>query len=105
MQAAKASLITKAELGKGWSGTATTQTGVTFGCAGFDPSGAGITETGGANSDTFSYGSPATIFLVQSTSVYKTQSQATAYWARAVTPSSSPAPSQRSSRSRRKASR
>jgi len=86
MSAAKASLLTKADLGKGWTGKASTQSGATFSCKGFDPSGAGITEVGGATSDTFSYGTPAGLFLVQKTSVYATAKQANAYWARAVTP-------------------
>lgn len=85
--AAKASLLTKADLGKGWTGKASTQTGATFSCKGFDPSGTGITRIGGATSDTFSYGTGGIgPFLLQKTSVYATTKQANAYWARAVTP-------------------
>jgi len=85
--AAKASLLTKTDLGTGWTGKASTQSGATFSCKGFAPSGAGITQTGGATSETFSYGTAGTgPFLVQKTSVYATAKQANTYWARAVTP-------------------
>lgn len=87
MSTAKASLLTKAELGKSWTGKATMQSGATFNCKGNDPSGAGITETGGAASDTFSYGTTGVgPFLVQATSVYATTKEANTYWSRAVTP-------------------
>ena len=86
MTLATASLLTQHDLGSGWAGKPTPQSGATFNCKGFSPSGAGITETGGASSATFSYGSPATIFLVQATSVYATAAQANTYWGRAVTP-------------------
>lgn len=87
MSAAKASVLTKAELGKGWTGKASPQTGASFDCKGYAPSGAGITESGGATSDTFAYGTTGIgPFLVQATSVYATKKQANTYWSRAVTP-------------------
>jgi hypothetical protein len=84
MVLAKASVLAAGDLGKGWSGTPSPQGGIALACRGFDPSGAGIVETGAAASPTFSFG-PTGPFLLQKTSVYATLAQANAYWRRAVT--------------------
>jgi hypothetical protein len=85
MALAKASVLAKSDLGKGWTGTPSPQSGVAFACRGYSPSGAGIVETGAAASPTFSF-SPTGPFLLQKTSVYATVAQANTYWQRAVTP-------------------
>jgi len=79
------SVLAAKDLGKGWTGQPSPQSGVTFSCGGYRPSGAGIVETGGASSPTFSY-SQTGPFLLQKASVYATNSQAERYWRRAVTP-------------------
>lgn len=83
--AAKKSLITKHDLGKGWTATADSTSGIDVSCAGHSPSGNGIVETGAASSPTYS-GSKIGPFVVQLTSVFATPAQANAYWKRAVTP-------------------
>jgi len=82
---AQTTLVKVADFGKGWTGKASRQQGVGLGCAGFNPSGKGIVETGAASSATISYGSTGP-FITQSTSVYRTPAQANTYWQRAVTP-------------------
>ncbi len=81
--AAKASLITKTDLGSGWTSSATKGAGIEVSCTGHVPSGKGIVETGAAASPSFA-GGQAGPFVVQETSVYKTSAQASAYWKRAV---------------------
>jgi hypothetical protein len=81
--AAKATLITRADLGAGWTGTATKGAGIEVSCTGHVPNGKGIVETGAAASPSFS-GGGAGPFIVQETSVYRTSAQAGAYWKRAV---------------------
>jgi hypothetical protein len=85
MKVARASLLTAAALGKGWTGKPAPQTGVMLACRGHSPSGAGIVETGAAASQSLSFGSTGP-FLSQQTSVYRSATQANAYWRRAVTP-------------------
>jgi hypothetical protein len=82
--AAKASLLTSADLGKGWTSKATTQSGIQVSCTGYQPNGNGITEIGVASSPSFS-ASSAGPFVVQETSVYASAAQAKAYWKRALT--------------------
>jgi len=82
---ARASVLAVKDLGKGWTGQASPQSGVTFSCPGFRPSGAGVVETGAAASPTFSY-SQTGPFVLQKASVYATDGQASTYWRRAVTP-------------------
>ena len=82
---AQASLVKVADFGKGWTGKASRQQGIGLGCAGFNPSGKGIVETGAASSPTISYGTTGP-FVTQSTSVYATAAQSNTYWQRAVTP-------------------
>ncbi len=82
--AATASLITMADLGKGWTAAAAGTAGLQVSCPGHRPSGKGIVEIGSASSPTFS-GSKIGPFVVQLTSVYATKAQAGAYWKRAVT--------------------
>jgi hypothetical protein len=81
--AAKASLITKKDLGSGWRSSATKGAGIEVSCTGHVPSGKGIVETGAAASPSFA-GGQAGPFIVQETSVYGTSAQASAYWKRAV---------------------
>jgi hypothetical protein len=81
--AAKASLLTSADLGNGWSASATPQSGIDVSCAGHRPNGKGITEIGAASSPSFSAGTTGP-FIVQQTSVYASAAQAKAYWRRAV---------------------
>src|SRR5262245_32794649 len=82
---AQASVLALKDLGKGWTGQTSPQSGVTFSCPGYRPSGAGVVETGGASSPTFSY-SQTGPFVLQKASVYATSGQADTYWRRAVTP-------------------
>jgi hypothetical protein len=82
--AAKASLLTLAELGKGWTSKAGTTSGIQVRCTGYQPSGKGIVETGVASTPTFAAGG-AGPFVVQETSEYATAAQASAYWKHAVT--------------------
>jgi hypothetical protein len=85
MKTARASLVTAADLGKGWTGKASPQEGATFGCNGYRPSGAGIVETGGASSAALTYDTTGP-FVLQKTSVYASAGQANTYWQRAVRP-------------------
>ena len=80
---AKASLLATKDLGKGWSAKPASQQGVGLNCAGFQPSGAGIVETGAAASPSFTFGSTGP-FLFQRTSVYAMAAEANTYWQRAV---------------------
>jgi hypothetical protein len=83
--AARASLVTVSDFGKGWSGKASPQAGLVFGCTGFHPSGQGIVETGAASSATIQYDTIGP-FVFQKTSVFATTTQANTYWQRSVTP-------------------
>ena len=82
--AARASLLTRHDLGAGWTATATRPSGLLVSCSGHRPSGAGIVETGDASSPTFAAGKVGP-FIVQVTSVYASEAQTSAYWKRAVT--------------------
>jgi hypothetical protein len=82
---AQASLLRTTDLGTGWTGKASPQSGATLGCTGFEPSGAGIVETGAATSESFSYGTIGP-FVLQNTSIYANAAEANTYWKRAVTP-------------------
>ena len=82
--AARASLITKSDLGSGWTATPTPSTGIQVICTGHVPSGTGIVETGAASSPSFAGGKLGP-FIVQETSVYATQGEAGTWWKRAVT--------------------
>jgi hypothetical protein len=82
--AARASLLTRGDLGTGWTASATRPSGLLVSCSGHRPSGAGIVETGDASSPTFAAGKVGP-FIVQVTSVYASDAQASAYWRRAVT--------------------
>jgi hypothetical protein len=84
-KAARASLLAAADLGEGWTGKPSLQTGVMFACKGYRPSGAGVIETGAATSPTLSYSSVGP-FISQKTSVYATPREAATYWRRAVRP-------------------
>jgi hypothetical protein len=83
--AAKSSLLTVALLGKGWKATAGNAPGLKLSCPGFTPSGKGIVETGVAGTGSLSTSSIGP-FVSQTTSVYATPAQASAYWKRAVKP-------------------
>ena len=83
--AAKASLLTLANLGKGWTESTPGTAGLVLSCPGWAPSGKGIVETGIAQTGSLSAGSVGP-FLSQSTSVYASSKEAAAYWARAVKP-------------------
>ena len=82
--AAQASLLTLADLGKGWTSKAGTTSGIQVRCSGYQPSGKGIVETGVASTPTYA-ASTAGPFVVQETSEYATAAQASAYWKKAVT--------------------
>jgi hypothetical protein len=83
--AAKGSLITLSDLGKGWTAGATGTPGLHLACTGWSPSGKGIVETGAAGSPSYS-ATQTGPFLSQTTSVYGSTKQASTYWARAVQP-------------------
>jgi hypothetical protein len=83
--AAKGSLITVSDLGKGWTAGATGTPGLHLACTGWSPSGKGIVETGAAGSPSYS-ATQTGPFLSQTTSVYGSTKQASTYWARAVQP-------------------
>jgi hypothetical protein len=85
MKAARTSVLAAADLGKGWTGKASPQAGVSLSCKGWSPSGAGIVETGAAASPSLSAATTGP-FLYQATSIYATAAQANTYWARAVKP-------------------
>jgi hypothetical protein len=81
--AARASLLTRIDLGSSFTATATKGAGIQVSCTGHVPSGKGIVETGAAASPSFS-GGGAGPFIIQETSVYATTAQASTYWSRAV---------------------
>ena len=83
--AAKASLLTLSDLGKGWQAGPTGTPGLHLSCRGWTPSGNGIVETGAAGSPSFA-ATQVGPFLSQTTSVYASPKQASTYWARAVQP-------------------
>jgi hypothetical protein len=83
--AAAVSLITISDLGKGWTAGKAGTPGLKLVCPGWAPSGKGVVETGVAGSPSFS-ASPSGPFLSQTTSVYGSAGQASAYWKRAVQP-------------------
>jgi hypothetical protein len=83
--AAKASLLTRTDLGKSWTAGATGTPGLRLACKGWSPSGKGIVETGAAGSPSFA-SSQAGPFVSQTTSVYASPKQASTYWQRAVQP-------------------
>jgi hypothetical protein len=83
--AAKASLLTNADLGKAWTAGATGTPGLHLACTGWSPNGKGIVETGAAGSPSFA-SSNVGPFVSQTTSVYASSKQASTYWARAVQP-------------------
>lgn|SRR5262245_42867057 len=59
--------------------------GLHLSCTGWSPSGKGIIETGAAGSPSFA-NTRVDPFVSQTTSVYGSAKQASAYWARAVQP-------------------
>src|SRR5580765_7268954 len=81
--AAKASLLELSDLGKAWSAGATGTPGIHLACQGWSPSGKGVVETGAAGSPSFA-STRVGPFISQTTSVYASPGQASAYWARAV---------------------
>lgn len=83
--AAKASLLTNADLGKAWTAGATGTPGLHLACSGWSPSGQGIVETGAAGTPSFA-NTQVGPFIQQTTSVYGSPKQASTYWARAVQP-------------------
>jgi hypothetical protein len=85
-KAARASLLTAADFGRGWRGAKAAQRGILVSCPGHAPSAKGIIETGAAASPTFSAAQTGP-FVQQNTSVYATAAQANTWWSRAVTPS------------------
>jgi len=85
-KAAQALLLTKAELGKGWSGAPTPQQGVRLSCPGHAPSAKGIVEVGAASSPAFA-ASATGPFVQQNASIYASAGQANTWWRRGVTPS------------------
>lgn len=83
--AARSSLLSAAALGtKYWKGTAPGKTGLQLSCSGWQPSGAGIVETGAADVPALVSGN---VTLGQMTSVYGSSTQADTLWHRAVQPS------------------
>jgi hypothetical protein len=83
--AAKGSLLTLSDLGKGWQAGTTGTPGLHLSCKGWSPNAKGIVETGAAGSPSFA-ATQVGPFLSQTTSVYATSKQASTYWARAVQP-------------------
>jgi hypothetical protein len=83
--AAKSSLITVKDLGKGWTAGSTGTPGLQLSCSGHRPNAKGIVERGVAGSPSFS-SSQVGPFLSQTTSVYGSAKQAATVWKRAVTP-------------------
>ena len=83
--AAKASLLTRSDLGSAWTAGATGTPGLHLSCTAWSPSGKGIVETGAAGSPSFA-DTQVGPFVSQTTSVYASPKQASAYWARAVQP-------------------
>lgn len=85
-KAARASLLTRADFGKGWSAAKAAQRGILVSCRGHAPNAKGVVETGAAASPTFSAAQTGP-FVQQNTSVYASAAQAGTWWDRAVTPS------------------
>ena len=85
MTAAKSSLLTLKDLGKGWTATKAGSTGLQLSCTGYQPSGKGIVEIGSASSPNFTGGSTGP-FLVQLASVFANTREAGTLWTRAVRP-------------------
>jgi len=85
-QAARASLLTASDFGKGWTAAKAAQRGILVSCPGHTPSAKGIVETGVAASPTFSAAQTGP-FVEQNRSVYATAAQAGTWWGHAVTPS------------------
>jgi hypothetical protein len=83
--AATASLLTLADLGKGWTAGAKGTPGLHLTCKGYSPSGKGVVETGAAGSPGFA-NSDVGPWVSQTTSVYATTKQASTLWTRAVRP-------------------
>jgi hypothetical protein len=83
--AAKASLLTISDLGKGWTAGQTGTPGLKLSCAGWAPSGKGVVEIGVAGSPSFS-ATQVGPFVSQTTSVYGSAKQASTFWSRAVKP-------------------
>lgn len=82
--AARSSLLSAATLGtKYWKGSAPGKTGLALSCRGWQPSGAGIVETGAADVPALASGS---VTVSQMTSVYGSTAQADTLWRRAVQP-------------------
>lgn len=85
-KAARATLLTKKDVGKQWSAAAPArQQGVALTCPLHAPSGKGVVEVGVASSPAFSP-TPTGPFVQQNTSVYASAAQASTWWRRAVTP-------------------
>ena len=82
---AQASLITKADLGQGWSADAQTGAarGVRLSCNGFQPKQNDVVEVGAAATPSFSGGQVGP-YLVQKTSVYASGAHVNKLWNRAV---------------------
>jgi hypothetical protein len=81
--AAKATLITLSDLGKGWTSKPAQTGGLQVACSGYQPSFKGIVETGAAGSPAFSAGTVGPFFS-QITSVYGSAHQASTLWSRAI---------------------
>lgn len=80
---AKASLLSAASLGKGWTASKPVSGGLQLSCPGWEPSGSGIVETGGASLPSLSQSG---VIIGQMTSVYASAGQADTLWRRAVKP-------------------
>jgi hypothetical protein len=84
--AAKVSLLSTTDLGKGWTAVGKAGTsGLQVDCPGWEPSEKGIVQTGSASSPDFTGGASGP-FIVQLTSVYASAAEASALWRRAVKP-------------------
>jgi hypothetical protein len=81
--AAKRMLLTKRDLGAGWTAAPAGKTPPALTCAGFAPSTDGVVETGVAASPAFR-GGDAGPFVAQSVYVYATPAQARRFWLRVV---------------------
>src|SRR5262245_40121279 len=85
-KAARASLLTPADLGKGWTAAAAPrQQGVPLTCTGHDPNAKGIVETGAASSPAFS-ATQAGPFVQQNKRVFENDAVAGEWWGRAGNP-------------------
>lgn len=83
--AARTTLLTAADLGKGWTAAKPVAGRLILSCTGWQPSGAGVVETGGAGLPSLSAG-PTGPIITQSTSVYASAGEATTLWDRSVKP-------------------